>query len=101
MRITTTDQLVLQQDDITSNHLVVLANEKSGITQLQQLYFAARQVCIQVENMQRQFSNFLTAMFRDELGDFVAVIIIICLLSNGLSLLLRYYSKAVRDLDEC
>ena len=53
MRITTTDQLVLQQDDITSNHLVVLANEKSGITQLQQLYFAARQVCIQVENMQR------------------------------------------------
>ena len=47
--ITTTDQLVLQQDDVMSTHLVVLANQKSGFTQLQQFNFAARQVCAWVE----------------------------------------------------
>ena len=48
-RITTTDQLVSQQDDVASNHPVVLANEKSGFIQLQQLNFTARQVCTHVE----------------------------------------------------
>ena len=40
-RITTIDHLVSQQDDVASNHLVVLRNEKSGFTQLQQLNSAA------------------------------------------------------------
>ena len=48
-RVTTTDQLVSQQDDVASNHVVVLANEKTGYTQLQHFYFAARQVCRRVE----------------------------------------------------
>ena len=49
VHITTINQLVSQQDDIGCNHLVVLANQKSGFIQLQQLYFDARQVCMLVE----------------------------------------------------
>ena len=47
-RITTTNELVSQQDEVTSNHLVMLSNETSGFTQLQQLNSPKRQVYMYV-----------------------------------------------------
>ena len=74
-RITTIDELVSQQDDVASNHLVVLVNQKSGFTQLQ--HFDARQVCTRVEK--RAVSIFrlgFAAILRDELEGLVARIIV-------------------------
>ena len=48
-RITTIDQFVSQQHDVANNHQVLLTTQKSGLTQLHQLSFDARQVCTRVE----------------------------------------------------
>ena len=71
-RVTTTDQAVSQQDDVTSNHVVVVANEKSGYTQLQQLYILLRDKFVRGwRNVQHRLSNCFAGMLRDELVDFV------------------------------
>ena len=70
--ITTTDQVILQQDNVAINHLVVLANQKSGFSQLQKLNFAARQVCTRVKKWPASLFKLYRSILRDEVGDFVA-----------------------------
>ena len=66
--ITTTNQLVSQQDDIASNNLFVLANQKLEFTQLQ-LNFAARQVCMQAE---KSAASVFCSNVARQIGEFVA-----------------------------
>ena len=58
----------------SSYYLVVLANQNSGFTHMQQLHFAARQVCTRVENARHSFSTFFAVMLQDQSEDFVAPI---------------------------
>ena len=64
-------QLVSQQDDVESIHLVVLANQKSGLNNCSNLTLLRDKFVRWWKNAQHRFSNCFAAMLRDELGDFV------------------------------
>ena len=61
---------ISQQDDAASNHPVVLASEKCGLTQLQQLNFDARQVCKRVEKRTASIFNLFRCNVARRVGGF-------------------------------
>ena len=106
-RITAMDQLVLQQDDVTSNHPVVLPSEKSGFTQVQQLNSAARQLCTRVEkraasifklfcsNVPRRVGEFCCSYYRALTDRKWLLVRMLQVLSvkDYLTIILRYFSN--------